>query len=187
MQQPDGKSHNNKRQSLGVFGRNGSGKSSLTWEVIKRYRARGGAVMALDRQKQFGEYSVWPGLENLDPWLKNKVLGRFKGLLVLDDADIYMNSRSSQPWKDLIAANRHWNIDILVSSRAPQNIDVTLLGTLSVVCVFWTTSPHALKHLEKLLSEFPAAMQQIPQKPYDYLEVNFNTRTVAKRVTTQIG
>lgn len=142
-------------------------------------------MLALDRQNQFPPHSVWPkgGLSAIDDFLEHQILGKHRGLLVLDDVDVYMVSRSGGPWKDLIASYRHYNLDLVLSARAPQNIDVTLLGCLSRVCIFRTTSPHARKHYERLLSEFDNAVAKIPKDPFVYLECDFSTRNATTRKT----
>jgi hypothetical protein len=179
-------SHANLRKAVGIFGKNGVGKSALTKQIIASYVRRGGRCIALDRQKQFGQYSFWPGLEHLDGWVTNSLLHKFQGLLVVDDADVFMVSRSNQVWKDLIASHRHYNLDLVVSARAPQNIDTTLLGCLSKICIFRTISPHALKHYDRLLGEFPGAIDQIPKVPYRYLEIDFENGQMQTRETVKM-
>ena len=181
-------SHSNMKKAIGLFGRNGSGKSSLTKQIIRSYVRRGGQVIALDRQNQFAPYSRWPpgGLTMLDSYLESEIKNRHHGLLVLDDADVFMVSRSGQVWRDLIASHRHYNLDLLVSARQPQNIDTTLLGCLHRVCIFWTSSPLAMKHYERLLAEFPGALDKIPKVPFRYLEVNFETGQMAIHDTVKM-
>ena len=167
------------------------GKTALEYQILTEYRAKGGNALVIDRQKQFGRYSVWPGLANLEEYLDTKVMhGRYNGLLGLDDADIYMTSRSKAVFRDLIAAFRHHGLDLFVSARMPQGIDTTLLACLDIICVFHMTSPHGREHLDELLSDqLPGvwSLSKIPNKPFEYLECNLTAKTMTLKHTRPMG
>jgi hypothetical protein len=174
---PNGNPADNKKayMAVGIFGAPGSGKSSLTWEWMLDYDAAGGKVIAIDRARQFGKFSVWPGMAHLNDWLMNEILGKFHGLLVLDDADLYLDANASADWKDLIVSFRHHGVDLLASSRRPQDIPTKLLSCLEHGALFRMAEPRAIKKCEDWIGEDIAA--HIPKVKHKFLMVDVFART----------
>ncbi len=178
-------SHTQQRTAIGIFGKQGSGKTALEKQIIRNYVAKGGKVIVLDRQNQFPGYSVWPGLDHVEEYIQTKILNKHTGLFIMDDADIFMTSRSKQVIRDMIASFRHYGLDIVVSAKMPQSIDVTLLGCLDIACIFRMPSPHGRAHLEEWLGDdFPDLMHNIPKDKYEFVECNINTEEMCLRETS---
>ncbi len=169
--------------AVGLFGGPGCGKSSLEWEWMLDYDRRGGKVIAIDRARQFGRFGFWPkeGVRGLDAWLENDIKDKFHGLLVLDDADIYLKPRSTGEWVDLIVAFRHWGLDILVSGRAPQGIDTNLLRCLEHVALFRMKEANAVNKIEEWLGADVA--DNIPTEKHQYLMVDIFGDTMTMKHT----
>lgn len=167
-----------------VLGAQGSGKTSLVDQYVRSAAAAKRRVRVLDPQRQFpagyipGVVGEYPGADGCEVWIEERMKrGDLRGgLLVCDDADIYMGSHLSKgsPWLDLIVSNRHYEVDIVINSRRTQEVPKVFLSSCSHMAVFRTRGTRARAHIREHLEEAggPELMEKIPRDPYRYLMVD---------------
>ncbi len=180
--------HDNERQCVCLLGRQRVGKSSLTAEIIANYKKKKGAVKVLaPHPDQFGKDGVLCDVTNVTEIVES-LMGEFQGLVVFDDADTYMNPRSGPAITSLCSSFRHYNIDLIVSSRAPQTININMRRCFSRICVFMMHEPRAIHATRELLGEFKEEDLVFPKEPFLYNSYNLETyevtREKTKRMTT---
>jgi hypothetical protein len=181
--------HENQKQCICIVGRQAVGKSSLEHQIIKAYVAKGGAVVVLaPHPQQFGEYGILCDVGNVNTLVSGLMQSGFKGLVIFDDADAYMNPRSAQVITQLCTTFRHYGIDIVVSSRSLQQININLRRCFTRVMVFQMHEPRSISMLKELLGEFPKqTLKKIPPKePYVFFDFDMQTYGVVERKTVKV-
>ncbi len=164
-----------------VLGAPGSGKTSLVASWIEDYQKRGGDVLILDPSAQFGDAGIWPddGPENFLLDIK----GKFRGLLVLDDADRYLSATPRGIWRDLFTSFRHWGVNLLVVARRPQGIPKDVIASADEVIIFRLSEVHAKKYLKELVGA--DILEEIPRDRFKFLMVSpFEPEKISHGTTT---
>lgn len=165
---------------IGITGSPGSGKTTYQEQLIREAIAAGRKVKIMDPNGQFprgylpsGVRGEWPGVAGVDQWIAGN-LGKFHGLLVLDDADAYVpkNLSRTSPWLDLFVSFRHYQLDIVFTTRRLQEVPPIMRSCISHAAIFRTRS-----HLERNIwsSNIPGLTRKIPREPYQFLFVDMDT------------
>jgi GTPase SAR1 family protein len=151
-----------------ILGAPGSGKTTLVESWIADYKKTGGDVVILDPSRQFPGEGVWPeeGPEKFLMGLK----GKFRGLLVLDDADRYLSATPRGIWRDLFTSFRHWGVNLLVVARRPQGIPKDVIASADEIIIFRLSEVHARSYLGKLLGRDVA--EDIPRDRFRFLMIS---------------
>ena len=181
--------HKNERQCFALLGRQAVGKSSLMLELATEYARKGGKVRIYSpHPAQFGGFGVLCNRENIGEILEELLAGKFKGFVIFDDADTYMGPSSSDGMTAFCSTFRHFDCDIAVSSRAPQQIDIALRRCFTKVCLFKMHEPRAIKCTRELLGEFEEKQFKVPREKHEYYVYDLEDYTVefhkTKRMTT---
>lgn len=168
---------------VAIVGAPGSGKTSYQEQLIREALGAGRRVKIMDPNAQFprgylprGAQGEWPGVAGVDQWLVSN-LGKFRGLLVLDDADAYVpkNLSRSSPWLDLFVSFRHHQVDIVFTTRRLQEVPPIMRSCASHMAIFRTRS-----HLERniLSATTPkGTVAKIPKEPHRFLLVDMDEGT----------
>lgn len=184
-----------------VVGAPGMGKSTLAEEWIAEWvkeRKGRGVLAVLDPARQFrhlpGGVASWPGEGNprdhrgpearADEWIAALKVARASAggdpppcLVVLDDADVYMNASSPRGiWRDFMMTFRHWRCDVLILGRRSQELPKVAFQNATTIAIFASTEPNAADYLARWLGTDVA--RQIPREPHKYLIVDVLTRKV---------
>ncbi len=179
--------HANDRQCIALLGRQAVGKSSLETEMAMTYNRREGKVRIYSpHPAQFGAFGVLCTRGTINDHLLELMEGKFRGLVVFDDADTYMGPHSGPLMTEYCSTFRHFDNDIAVSSRAPQQIDMALRRCFNRINVFKMHEPRAIKATRDLLGEFPDKEFKIPQEKYEYYSYNLEEYTVEHYHTQQM-
>lgn len=181
--------HANERQCVALIGRQAVGKSSLILEMAYGYEKKGGKVRIYSpHPAQFGKYGLLCDASNINDIIDELLEGKFQGLVVFDDADTYMGPQSAVPMTTLCSTFRHYNLDLAVSSRSPQQININMRRCFTRINVFKMHEPRAIKATRELLGEFTDKEFKVPKDKYLYnsydLENYEFTENETKRMTT---
>lgn len=165
-----------------ILGAPGAGKTSLLRDLVAHAIARGTRIVALDPQRQIpgGE---WPGLEHVATWtgdlleLQRDAIRAHDpdrpGMLVLDDGDLYIGKHGGGPLREIWIANRHYDLDALVTARRAQSLPLELLSGCEWMYLF-RLPPSDLPGLERLRAILPADVR-IPRERFRFTLVNLYT------------
>lgn len=179
--------HRNERQCVALVGRQAVGKSSLITEMVLSYVKRGGKARVYSpHPAQFGAYGILCNMDNINDIINELLEGKFQGLVVFDDCDTYMGPQSAQGITAFCSTFRHYDCDIVVSSRSPQQININLRRCFTLICVFKMHEPLAIKSVRGLLGEFTDKQFKVPSEKYEYYEYDLEEYTVFKRQTKQM-
>lgn len=163
-----------------VMGAPGSGKTSLVDQIARDAIRQRRPVHIIDPSAQFppgylpgGVRGDWPkgGAAGVDAWLAAN-LGKFHGLLILDDADAYIPKFPGRgtPWNSLLVAFRHHQIDLVLNTRRLQEVPPLVRTNASHLAIFRTRSDLARQSLGRNIPE--ELLSQIPTEPHRFLLVD---------------
>lgn len=156
-----------------ILGANGSGKTSLEQQYIDAARAVGRPVFIVDPQNQFpgDPDAYWNELE-LEAELWKLHASQWSGLIVLDDADLFLDSTAHKGsvWRNLLISFRHWQCDVILVSRRPQEIPKLAMDVCGEVALFMARSPRAREVYAKWFG--PEVLEHIPTEPFRYWLLN---------------
>lgn len=149
------------RKIVTVLGAQGVGKTTLVMHIARAYLAAfgEGSIRSLDPAGQFEEFGgEWPGRGGVRDWINELTAhgdgpakgGWGPGLLILDDADRYIDPHAYNDFRDVWIANRHLGLDVIVSAHRPQGIPKELLGCTHELYLFQQEEPLALEYLSKI-------------------------------------
>jgi hypothetical protein len=187
--------HENDKECIALIGRQRVGKSSLIHAMIRAYKnpkdknKKGGAVVVLaPHPEQFGKDGVLCDVNNASMLVQGIMDTGFSGLVVFDDCDNYMNSKSNGVITAFCTTFRHYGCDIVLSTRSPQQVNINLRRCFSRICVFQMHEPRAIKSTKELLGEFPkAALKRCPpREPFVYFDFNLETYEVQEKKTVPV-
>lgn len=183
--------HTQQRSCTFLVGRQAVGKSSLTHAIIRSYKKRGGAVMVFaPHPAQFGKDAILIDVDNAESLIVGLMDSGFQGLVVFDDVDTWMGPSSARTVTRFCATFRHYGCDILLSSRAPQTVNINLRRCFTRICVFKMHEPRAVAATRELLGEFPATAispkVMPPHEPFVFVDYNLETYTATKKKTVPI-
>lgn len=149
------------RKVVIALGTVGMGKSALVRKMIAPYQAQHGAnsVRALDPSRTFEDLGIseWPGRKGVEPWIdavtgdgEGPRNGGWCGLLILDDADRYLQSHSRDAFNDVWTANRHLGLDVVITAHRPQGIPKEAISSASELWLFAQEEVNALDYLRQI-------------------------------------
>lgn len=165
-----------------VMGASGCGKTSLEQEDIDAAREAGVPVKIIDPQNVFaGDPDAYWG-EDLEEHIM-ALKGKWSGLLVLDDADLYLRNTTvmGSVWHDLLISYRHWQVSIIICSRRPQDIPKLAQDVANTVALFQSRSFNATEAYKKWLGKDLA--EKIPKERFHYLLLDMDTNESAEYET----
>lgn len=167
---------NSKHHVMIVFiGSPASGKTSLEDQLIQQWQAANRPVKVLDPQHQFADarykgVSEWPGIHDVDAWMQNLIDSKWHGLLVLEEADMYLHAAARSVWREVFASFRHLGLDIIVNTRRGQDIPKHVISNASYYAIFRTRGTRAKQSVRDAIGDdHPEIMKQIPQEPFLYV------------------
>lgn len=131
---------------LTVCGRRGSGKSNLTKTLIKFLVNSRCPVMVVDPLQEHREfdrlgvinkYIPYGDQQGFDDFLQT-IIGKWKGMLVIDEADGYFpNRKNLLPYqKTLIHLGRHYGLGMLFVTRRLSNLHTDVISQTSKLFSF---------------------------------------------------
>lgn len=96
------------------------------------------------------------------------VVSQIKNLcLIVDEVDFFDDPiRPNEYWRRLIHYSRHYNIDIITTSRRPHNISRDLTSQTDLFCLFQITEPRDLVYLANLDMRLPNIVKSLPIHKY---------------------
>lgn len=144
------------RTVVTILGAPDMGKSTLARAFLDRYPDSAGAKIICDPARQW-EDSEFPGFEPkaLEDWA-NELHGhgegpanggRGPGIVLLDDSDRYIYPASWNVWRHLWLANRHIQLDVIVTAHRPQGVPKDLLEATQELWIFNLEESHAIDYL----------------------------------------
>lgn len=157
------------------MGAPGSGKTSLEDQLIEQWLAARRQVKVIDPQGQFldrkyGNISVWPGIHDVDAYIQSLIDQKWHGLLVLEEADMYLHAQARSVWKEIFASYRHLGLDIIINTRRGQDIPKVAIANASYYAIFRTRGSRAKQSVRDAIGEdHPEIMKHIPTEPHVYL------------------
>ncbi|MBI4847552.1 MAG: ATP-binding protein [Nitrospirae bacterium] len=93
-------------------------------------------------------------------------------MLIIDEVDFFDSPRvQDKNFKRVIHYGRHYNIDLVTTSRRPANISRDLTSQTDEFYVFRVTEKRDLEYFENLSSELPELIRGLPK--YSYLKYNY--------------
>lgn len=142
-------------QIIAVFGRKGSGKTTLIKEIIRPVRR----LLVLDKLKEFDAGQVFYNPQDLYnyvtaapafqaiyrpidrdygvDWLAWLALALGDCLLVIDEIDLYCSSAyMSEALYSVVHIGRHYNTSLLMASRMPQRIRNDITAQADTIITF---------------------------------------------------
>lgn len=178
------------RKIVTALGAQGVGKTTLVKHIATAYAAAFGreSIIALDPGGQFAEFNgVWPGRRGVREWIAELTAngdgpakgGWGPGLLILDDADRYIDPHAYNDFRDVWIANRHLGLDVIVNGHRPQGVPKELLGCTHDLYLFQQEEPHAVEYLQKIPSlklALANGNDLIPTEPFIALKVSRGQR-----------
>lgn len=155
-----------------IMGAPGMGKSSLVDQYMQEAKANGRQIKILDPSAQFPGLGEWPGEELADSWLRSVKDEGFHGLLILDDADLWLGSNAPKgsAARDLFVSFRHWGVDVVINSRRSQDVPKVIFANADSVALFNLRGYHAREAIRREYG--PEVLADVPQEPHRYLLVN---------------
>jgi hypothetical protein len=155
------------RRVILIFGKTGSGKSTLSKRIISQFER----VIVFDPLEEYSGLVVFSYEEFVEYFREYRptfhVVCRFENeedyekvamgvwyienvLLVLEEVETYLNSYDRQSYiNHLIAFGRHKRISILGIGRRPVEVPIKLRAQCSSIFSFQQTEPPDIMYLEK--------------------------------------
>lgn len=94
-------------------------------------------------------------------------------LLILDEVDTFDSPhRQSKEFKRIIHYGRHFNIDLITTSRRPHNVSRDLTSQTEIFHIFKVIEQRDLKYFEALDGRLPAKIQ--PLQKFEYLHFDLS-------------
>ena len=186
--------HSKKRATAAMLGTSGSGKTSLVNEWAIKALNRQRPVLIVDLQSQFEhlgpEVSVQPDFESLvnGEFADELMLSEWRGLLVLDDCDAYLDGKGKipAPWSRLFSSNRHFRIDIVSNARRVQETPKMLLSAARYLAIFQCHDDLSLERISREIHNVKGAIEAIPTKPHENLLIDRQSRTFSRHKTMRL-
>lgn len=175
------------RKIVTILGAQGVGKTTLVMHLARQYLSTfgPGSIRALDPANQFEEFGgEWPGRGGVRDWINAltahgdgpRAGGWGPGLLILDDADRYIQAHAYTDFQDVWIANRHLGLDVIVSAHRPQGVPKDLLGCTHELYLFQQEEPLALEYLMRIpslkrMAAEAADEEMLPEVPFVALKL----------------
>ena len=137
-------------------------------------------------------YGEFPAGGNEDPsllypWIRgitgngegppvSKRVGMEGGLIVLDDADVYLeNTNGINPWRPLWTKNRHLRLDVIVTAHRPQGVPKEMIAAAKMMYLFAMEEPNAVTWLQKIPC-LQGLDMELPDEPFYALKLALRPR-----------
>lgn len=179
-----------------ILGPSGSGKTTFAEQLAHQYVRMGGRAWAIDPNGAWKDSqdvkSLWAGYDQVEALMESSAHWK-PGLIIGDDADLYVGPHPTMPVKRYITSNRHIQKDQLWISRRPQGIPKDLFGVMHFVALFpgALMEPGAHRYLEETWPD--EILDAVPLDPYNYLLIQRDgarwryerRKTVARTLVTK--
>lgn len=164
-----------------IIGAPGTGKTTLLRGLLAAAVARGTRYIALDPSFQL-QGGDWPGADGVEDWAdrwltwqRNAVQRKVPRserptMCVLDDADFYVGKAGGGPLKELWIANRHFDLDVIVTARRAQSLPLTMLSAAEWIYLF-RASPADVPGAVRLSEILPPDVPR-PQERFEFVAVH---------------
>lgn len=155
-----------------VIGPNGSGKTALTRRLIydfDRTRQPWQSIIILDENEQY-ENSIEPdsdavGFENQ----LREIADTEEGLLVIDDADVFLPKVLSRWMFRFIRKQRHFGFAMILQTSAPQDLPPRLNNLAKYIYFYRSLDPNVTKRIGELTGRSAEQIEKLyPQHKYQY-------------------
>lgn len=178
-----------------IIGRRGEGKTTLA-EKFVLYRSQ--PVIIIDPLSQFKGLRFFNVRQLLDHAIKHQfsisrpliatiyemdefalickiALGHRNLMLVVDEVDLFDSPQFQDSYfKKIIHLGRHYNIDLVTTSRRPANISRDLTSQTSEFYIFNITEKRDLDYFSFINSDLPEKIKQLPK----FHHIKYNHRDI---------